>query len=103
MSVDSLVFDGMVRVKNELALKTKIIEKLGPFGIPPWVVHPGLKTEMKEKLKTIFLAMHKDEAGKVLLRKIAVEKFVLVNDEIYDSVTDMYKWVQEFENKGKSR
>jgi phosphonate transport system substrate-binding protein len=97
-AVDSLVWDYLDKTDPEYTSKTKIILKSPPYGIPPVVVRPGLDGKMKERLKNIFLNIHKDETGREILRGMMIDRFVPVNDGAYDSVREMQAWTTR--NKG---
>ena len=45
-AVDSLVYDYTVARSPLFSAKTRVIQKSGPYGIPPVVVHPGLNPEL---------------------------------------------------------
>ncbi len=98
-SVDSLVWEYSNIVKPELTAQTKIIHKSPPYGIPPFVVRPGLDSEIKERLKDILLNMHKDERGREILKGMQIGSFVQGNDSAYDTVREMKEWLSSSENK----
>ncbi|MEW6703049.1 MAG: PhnD/SsuA/transferrin family substrate-binding protein, partial [Bacteroidota bacterium] len=82
-TVDGLVYEFLKinqpgRVKNVL-----VIGKSEEYGIPPFVVQPGMNDSLKEKLRNIMLNMHNDPEGRELLNKIMIDKFVLGNDAAY--------------------
>ena len=89
--VDSIVYDILTIQKNQFVLKTKIIKKSPPFGIPPVIVRNNIEPEIKNKLQNILLNMHKDNEGKFVLRKIFIEKFIIPEDKIYDSARILLK------------
>lgn len=93
-AVDHLIWEFMNAAKPAYTSKTKIIAKLGPFGIPPFVVHPDMDGETKTKIREILLNAHKDPEGRAILGKIFIDKFVVPEDRWYDSVRDMEKWVK---------
>lgn len=94
-SVDSLIYDYIkAKYPSFDIAQTKIIEKSEGFGIPPFVVHPDLAPNLKTKLKGILLNMHNDEEGKKILSGIKIERFVEVNDSLYDSVRKMGGWLE---------
>lgn len=95
-SVDSLVWDYDNKYYPENTSKTRILETMGPAGIPPVVVPEKLDLAVKEKLKDIFLNMHNDSKGKEILDKCMVEKFVVVEDSNYDSIRDMESFAKQF-------
>ena len=92
-AVDSLIWDYMNNVNPELTSKTKVIEKSAPYGIPPVVVRPGIDPETKEKLRQIFLNLHKDEKGREILKGMMIDKFVVIEDSAYDSIRDIQRQV----------
>jgi len=88
-AVDSLIWDYYNKTKPEVTSKTKIILKSLPYGIPPFVVSSGIDPETKNKLRDIFLSLHKDEKSKKVLKKMMIDKFVLVDDSQYGSIRKM--------------
>ena len=75
--------------------KTKIIKKSDPYGIPPVVVRPSLNIKLKHMLKQIFLEIHNDTTGKMILDKMKIDKFVEIDDSAYDSIRKMKNWTQK--------
>lgn len=98
-AVDSLVWDYMNRKNPEMTSRTRIIGKSDPYGIPPIVVSNGVSPELKAKLRETFLRAHEDREGKEILSGIMIDRFTVVNDNIYDSVRAMRRWVDK--NAGK--
>jgi phosphonate transport system substrate-binding protein len=90
-SVDSLVLDYMLLDGDESAKKVKIIDKLGPAGIPPVVYSSSLAPEKAEKIKDALLHMHEDPEGAAILKEAHVKKFVAVDDTVYDDVRKFHK------------
>jgi len=88
-AVDSLVYDYWARAGSEYTAKTKVIEKWGPFGTNPVVVPPGLDSALKAKLRQILLDMDEDPEGRQLLDALLIDRFVVPDDRIYDSVREM--------------
>lgn len=88
-AVDHLIYRYLEKNNPDFVKNTKVVEQYGPYGIPPIVVHPNLNPELKEKLRTIFLTMHEDPRGRALLNSIMIDKFVPVDDALYESVRVM--------------
>lgn len=88
-AVDSLVYDFVAAKDPDLIAKTKIVARWGPYGIPPVVVHPGLDPSLKEKLRALFLNMHRDLEGREILNDLFIDRFVPIQDEAYDSIRRM--------------
>jgi phosphonate transport system substrate-binding protein len=91
-AVDNLIWEYINKRNPEFTSGTKVIEKHGPYAIPPIVTNPGTDPALKQKLRSILLDMHNDEKGKNILNKIEIEKFVVLDDSSYNSVREMTTW-----------
>jgi len=85
-AVDSLVWDYLDAKKPENTSQTRIIKKSEPYGIPPVVVSKNLDPALKKELKKILLGMHNNNVGKEIMHEIMIDRFVEVNDSLYDSI-----------------
>jgi len=94
-AVDSLVYDYLPATEPDMMAGIKVIEKWGPFGINPFVVNPGLDPQLKTQLRDIFLNMDKDSRGQELLAEFMIDRFIVPDDSIYDSVREMRSYLQE--------
>jgi len=92
-AVDSLVYDYWVKTGSGYTSRTKVIEKWGPFGINPVVVRPGLDPALKQQLREVLLGMDTDAAGREILSALLIDRFVVPDDSIYDSVRKMRELV----------
>ena len=90
-SVDSLVFDYMLLDGDESTRKVKIVDKLGPAGIPPVVRSANLSDERAEKIKNALIHMHEDPEGQAILKSVYVKKFIAVDDTLFDDVRKFHK------------
>ena len=88
-AIDSLIYDQLINANPDLADNTKIIERWGPYGIPPVVVHPSMDSQLKQELQDLFLNLHNFDEGIAILANLEIDKFVVVPDGIYDSIRDM--------------
>jgi phosphonate transport system substrate-binding protein len=87
-AVDSLIYDLMVKEDPSLLDKTRIIMKSPAFGMPPVVVHQKMDPALRENIQTILINMHKSDGGKVALEKMGIDRFVIPDDSLYDSVRE---------------
>jgi phosphonate transport system substrate-binding protein len=94
-AVDSLVFNYLSEVDPALTGKVSVIERWGPFGINPVVVNPHLDAETKAELRRVFLGMNDDPAGESLLSVLGVDRFMVPDDSLYDSVREMRTFLRE--------
>lgn len=90
-AVDSLVYDYEKLNNPEYVRKTRVIEVLGPAGIPPVVISVKTPKQLKEKIKNILINMTHDPAGKKILDKALVDRFIEVGDDNYNGIRLMYK------------
>ena len=88
-AVDSLVYDQLIVTDVELASRTKIVTRWGPYGIPPVVINPNLNNQLKGQLLDAFINMHESSEGEEILVNLAIDKFVVIHDDIYDTVREM--------------
>lgn len=88
-AVDSLVYDRVSKSSPDLTSKIKVIERWGPYGIPPVVVNPDMELHLKEQLRDAFLNLGVSKEGQRILNDLGMEKFVQVDDNIYDSIRQM--------------
>jgi len=94
-SVDSLVLDYDRFIKDPAAANVRIIEHLGPAGIPPVVISKKANPFIKQPLQAVMLNMHKDPEGKKILEKALTLRFDPPNDKNYDDI-------REYEKKAKA-
>lgn len=97
-SVNSLIFDYIKRHYPDKVQNIKIVEESELFGIPPVVVPQSISAEKYKQLQNIFLNLHKDSLGKIILEQIRIEKFIIGNDSLYDNVRNL-KSFQLYEKK----
>jgi phosphonate transport system substrate-binding protein len=96
-AVDSLVYDYTIARDPTFSRRTRVISKAGPFGIPPVVVHPDLDPALKAQLKATLLDMAADPAGQAALEVLMVDRFVIGNDTVYDSIRNMAAVIRGWE------
>jgi phosphonate transport system substrate-binding protein len=85
-AVDSLVYDQMVREEPALGRRTVVIHKSPPFGMPPLVVPAQCDPELRERLRELLVQMDGDARGREILRTLGIERFVVPERALYDSV-----------------
>jgi phosphonate transport system substrate-binding protein len=92
-SVDSLIWEYLNGKNPALTSRTRIIKKSEPYGIPPVVVPKGLAPELKEKLRRVFLQLDQEETGRMILARLKIDRFVILEDSRYDSIRKMQRLV----------
>ncbi|GAB4400554.1 MAG: phosphate/phosphite/phosphonate ABC transporter substrate-binding protein [Anaerolineales bacterium] len=92
-SIDNLVYEYAIARDPSLLQKVRLIHQSPPFGIPPVVVNPTIRPQIKAELQNILFEMNEDVVGQNALDVIGIEKFVPINDESYASVRLLMKVV----------
>lgn len=90
-AVDSLIFKNMMRMGNPAIENVRIIKISPPYGIPPVVVSPVTEKSTRELMLTVLLKMPDDPAGKEILKKLHIDRFVLPNPAFYNTAAKMRK------------
>jgi phosphonate transport system substrate-binding protein len=88
-SVDSLVLNFALKRDPALAEKIRVIHTSPPFGIPPVVVSPNLRPQLRAELLDLLLQMHLDPAGQSALQALDYDRFVLIGDQSYLSAGEI--------------
>jgi phosphonate transport system substrate-binding protein len=88
-AVDSLVYEFATAREPALLEKTKIIHRSPPFGIPPVVVSPSIRPQLKAELQESLLEMINSHEGQKGLQAIGVDRFVLIEDSAYNSAREL--------------
>ncbi len=94
-AVDSLVFQFTLSRQPDLANQVRVIHKSPPFGIPPVVIGPQVRPQLRAELHELFLGMDADPLAANALSELDIEKFVLIGDTAYDSVRELLSFEEE--------
>ncbi|HEY64113.1 MAG TPA: phosphate/phosphite/phosphonate ABC transporter substrate-binding protein [Caldilineae bacterium] len=85
-AVDNLVLDYALARDPSLQDRLRIIHTSPAFGMPPVVVGPGVRPQIKALLQEILLSMAHDPEGRRALQALEVDRFVLGRDEDYELI-----------------
>ena len=88
-AVDSLVYEFAIARDPSLAEKVRVIHRSPNFGIPPVVISPFTRPQVKADLQSLFLEMSNDPNARDALTSIGVERFVIIEDGAYDGVREL--------------
>ncbi len=88
-AVDSLVYDYAIEREPELAQRTRIIFRSEPFGIPPVVSGPQARPQIVAEVRDLLIGMAVDADGQRVLSGLNIDRFVTVEDRIYDSAREL--------------
>jgi phosphonate transport system substrate-binding protein len=85
-AVDSLIYAYLLEREPWLEEQVRVVHRSPPFGIPPVVVNPNIRPQLRAELQALFLGMSDEAEGKAVLRQLGIDRFVLLPDSAYDSV-----------------
>ena len=85
-AVDSLVLDHALARDPTLESRVRVIHRSPPFGIPPVVIPTESAPDLRVELQQVLLELEQTSAGRAILEQIGVDRFVVGNDEDYESV-----------------
>jgi phosphonate transport system substrate-binding protein len=85
-AVDSLVFEFALARDPSLKDKVRVIHTSPDFGIPPVVVSPFTRPQVKAEIQALLLGMENDPDARDALIAIGADKFVQIDDSAYNSV-----------------
>jgi phosphonate transport system substrate-binding protein len=93
-AIDSHVLD-LLRVRfPTLDTQLRVIDTLGPSGIPPVVVSRNVSAFLKQELQHVLMEMHHDLRAAEALRQGLIAKFVPVTNDHYRPMHEMFKLVK---------
>lgn len=87
--VDSLVLDYDREKGRGQAHEVRVLESVGPAGMPPLVASSRMPADLRDKLQHVLVTMHEDPEGRKLLDEALLERFALVEDSNYDDIRAM--------------
>jgi len=92
-AVDSLIWEYLALKKPELTARTRILLRSEAYGIPPFVVRPGIDELLKKRLQEILVQAADDEEGRRILKGMMIDGFVVGDDRNYDTIRGMNRWL----------
>ena len=90
-SVDSFVWDSLDKDRPDLARRTRIVSQSPEYGFPPFVANHAVPKESFLAMQNMLLTMADDAAGKVLLKRLNLDGFVVGDARNYELVARMMR------------
>ena len=84
-AVDSLVYEYAIQREPALAEQVRVIHRSPDFGIPPVVVSPSIRPQLRALLEEILLTMDSVPEGQQALASLGIEAFVTIDDSAYET------------------
>lgn len=89
--VDSFYWELLALINPKLTSSTRVIEKRHMAGSPPVLVRSSMETETKDRLRQFFLTLDQDQAGKKILSRMKIERFIPAYVHEYEPTRQMIK------------
>jgi phosphonate transport system substrate-binding protein len=70
--------------------KTRVIYRSVPFGNPPVVASPHLSEKSRLAIRDLLFSMHLDPRGKQILDHLMIQRFIPVQEDLYDPIRRMH-------------
>lgn len=94
-AVDGYVWETLAEVRPELTRATRVIERSGPFGHPPFVARAGIAAAELERFRAALLSMASDPAGEELLGRLHLDGFIPGTPALFDGIAQMAERMRE--------
>ena len=88
-AIDSTVLEQEILDDPSIQPRIRIIDTFGPSPIPPWVISKNTRPDWRLALRKLFLEMHGNPAGKVILERAHMLRFTAVEDADYNPIHSM--------------
>jgi len=86
-AVDHLILEAMLLEGDSAASRVRIVERIGPFGMPPVVTRLSLDESLRLRILDVFLDSGADPEARVFLDALGIDGFRVPPQEEYDAVT----------------
>ena len=90
-SVDSYVWDALSKIRVDITGRTRIVSQSPEYGFPPFVANHAVSAERFQSMQKMLLTMADDGAGKVLLRRLDLDGFIVGDARNYELVARMMR------------
>jgi len=95
-SVDSVVYKAFLKNRPKQKKRLRVVEKFGPYPIPPFVVSNRVPKAIQKRLQNSLLNMDKDANGKQILEDMAIDSFIKPNNISYDKIKNIKLFLRTF-------
>ncbi|MCB0167714.1 MAG: PhnD/SsuA/transferrin family substrate-binding protein [Anaerolineae bacterium] len=88
-AIDSTVLETEVILRPEISRELRIVERLGPSPMPPWVISKGVPEDIRDAIKEAMISMHLIPIGQAILAGGQIKRIAQVYDQDYDLIRQM--------------
>ncbi len=97
-AVDSYIWESLAKLAPDLTGRTRIVNRSGEFGFPPFVASNSLADADFQALRRVLMEMTRDAEGRDLLAKLHLDGFIEASPSLYANVEDMVRLAGERPN-----
>ncbi|MCB0197483.1 MAG: PhnD/SsuA/transferrin family substrate-binding protein [Anaerolineae bacterium] len=90
-AIDSTVMETEIILHPEISKNIRIVARLGPSPIPPWVINKSVAGEVREAIQEVMVNMHLYPIGHAILAGGQIKRLANVYDEDYNLTRKMAK------------
>jgi phosphonate transport system substrate-binding protein len=94
-AIDSVVWEMELKQRPQRAANLRVIESLGPAGMPPVTSATRLAEAEHQRLTEALVTMHQHPAGQAILAAGGVRRFAPVTDRNYDDIRRMLRAIDQ--------
>ena len=95
-AIDSTVLEQELRTYPAIASQIRIVDRIGPDPIPPWVITLNVPAEVRSAVRSLLTTMHKDATGRAILAQGSMRCFAPVTNQDYDPIRTMLQMGSRF-------
>lgn len=88
-AIDSTVLETEMILHPEISRDLRIVERLGPSPMPPWVIAKAIPEDVRDSIKEAMLSMHLIPIGQAILAGGQIKRIAQVYDQDYDLIRQM--------------
>lgn len=88
-AVDGYVWETLAEIHPELTRVTRIIDRSGDLGYPPFVARSDISAAELERFRAALLDMAEDPTGAELLRAMRLDGFIAGSPALFDGIARM--------------
>lgn len=90
-AIDSVVLEMELWQRPERANTFRVIERIGPYPMPPVAAVAGLAAAPFQQVRQALLGMHETEPGRAILHSQQFRGFTTVSDQDYDPIRQVVR------------
>jgi phosphonate transport system substrate-binding protein len=88
-AVDGYVWETLNETHPDLTRDTRIIQRSGDLGYPPFVARPNIPAAEMDRFRAALLGMANDPTGAELLKSLRLDGFVTGHPDLFDGIARM--------------